>query len=483
MATRSVATRSGRTPDPAAVLDRLSGILGGVLKELGCEVPAGAAAPELLARLVKDWRAQLARHEEKARRAVATHLDFLASLQAAAAGRKPDPAQAGDGLDIVRAVREVVVARDTLEHECARLRATVAQMQDRLTREEEERRLAARRPDEGTEDERLALYRRAFAEWERDGDPRPLLEEIRERERVFVVTAADAARTRDRLAECLETLAGRLEELYRILPLGEDPRRFRPRRFGGGRYRFTELTGLTTACSDAAGDILGFIEAARQFVGIEILGTELDRLKPAFAEMVRLVADCRQKTAGRATLSAAVSLETRAGMAALPAVLGRDLQELLRGRAGREAAEQVVPLLTDCLALYRAALAKAIGGTPAASRTTAREKPAGALRRLHRDLLALVAAQERHLYEAEARHWELHAGEKALLDEPHLLQRALQDIDAACDVLAVLPGAPAAEFPALPSPRRFTLADLEEPCRVRRRWLAEIARYRVTLTG
>jgi len=93
-------------------------------------------------------------------------------------------------------------------------------------------------------------------------------------------------------------------------------------------------------------------------------------------------------------------------------------------------------------------------------------------------LAAVRASAER---DAEERRWVGAEGERALYEDPHLLLRSLQDVDAACDVVAVLPGSPPSDFPAVPSGREFHLADLLEPCRTRCAFLEEVAKYRLQI--
>ncbi len=463
----------------------LGDLLVATLRELGVETEPATPEPVLLRELVGCYRRILSERrrerEEESRAAGVAHRRFLTELERAAAGRKPGAEELDAAeVEILTGVRDLIGARELLERELAEARSSLAEAEHRLERTETE--LAAMRGfrSEPDADERLRLYRRAFADWEAGRDPGRQLEAIREIERVFALTPEEETQARNRLRHCLDALARHLSVLHRILPLTEDPKRFRPRRFGGNRYRFDTLPGLIEAYRDAAEDCRALMEQARQLAGIDILGRAMDELRPVFREMVRLVADCRKQASDKTTLSSMVDLRTTMGMASLPAILGKDIQALLRTGKGKERAGDVVPLLEECVELYRSALADAIGALPDPPKVNKRAKAPGRLKRLNQDLLCLAATQQRALYQAAEKEWELHPGEKALLDDPHLLLRALQDVDAGCDVLAVLRGAPATEgFSDLPSARGFALKDLVPPCSERCRWLAEVTRYRI----
>ena len=69
-----------------------------------------------------------------------------------------------------------------------------------------------------------------------------------------------------------------------------------------------------------------------------------------------------------------------------------------------------------------------------------------------------------------------------LLASDHLLLLAVQQLDVACDVLAVLPGAPAGTFAALPGGRP-TLDKLLAAAKSRAAWLEDVARFRFQDAG
>jgi len=462
--------------DPGLLLQHLQFALEAALGDLG-ESARGEPPHRLLTRLLQLARQRVQDKDREIAACKGREAALLADLQRALEGKRPrgeDP----DG--VLEGIASLVRGREALEREVAELRAEVAELRGRL--EEARKHSPGERAPEPEEDERLRLYREAFARLERDEDPTPQLEKIRDIERIFVLDRSTHEQTCRRLGHCLQAIAGNLGNLHRYLPIGHDPKRYKPRRLmGGGAYRTDRLPECLVACRDAAADCQAYMERAHGARGVAVMEAATDELRDMFMEMVRLVGDLRAKTAA-ATLSSQLNLHRTAGVAALPAALGKDLQELMRTKDGKDHAGELVEVLDEAVGVYRQVLDRAAGvPLPEPVKPRRNEKAVAAVSRLTKDLLSLAAVQATALRDAEERRWVGAEGERALYEDPHLLLRSLQDVDAACDVVAVLPGSPPSDFPAVPSGREFHLADLLEPCRTRCAFLEEVAKYRLQI--
>lgn len=471
-------------------LGRAAQLLRGALGALGESAAPDETVSKLAARLVQRYRSDLgdlaARIQagEQARRA-------FAEAAYAAARREPrtDGLPPGEAA-VVQAVAQVADDRATLIEGARALKAEVARVQaeNRTLMEEvadRERRIA--RYEFGThqpehEDQRLALYRRAFAAWESAQDPKPLLEQVRQLERVVSVStdlAQQALKLLDRQgAEVVKCLG----ELRAILVIGEDPKRLRPRLLLGSKYDFRTLAGHAQACRDAGRDVLAYAARARWAVGVGLLAKELPKLQRIFKEMVALVADWREKLGDAPGASISIRVDQGGAVVALPALLATDLDAILKrkGRAASQAAADITPVLEECLALYRKALERARGEPLPVADPPKREGEAQKLARLAAELTRLGGVLEASFAEAIAAEFALPSGERDLIASDHLLLVALQQLDVACDALGALPGAPALTLPQLPS-GRGNVDKLLACAKARVAWLEDVARYRFEL--
>ena len=110
-----------------------------------------------------------------------------------------------------------------------------------------------------------------------------------------------------------------------------------------------------------------------------------------------------------------------------------------------------------------------------------REAATTALKRLADELLELGTRMETVFAEARAADWQLDPAEERLAGENALFAQVLKGIDGACDVLAVLDGAPATPFTRLPGGRSPDLDKIFVCTRERVEWLEDIAGYRIDL--
>jgi hypothetical protein len=269
-----------------------------------------------------------------------------------------------------------------------------------------------------------------------------------------------------------------LHDLRKIAPLTEDPKRLRPRLLLGSRYAFKTLPGQTQALRDAARDVLEFIARLRWAAGVKILAKDSTKLQRVFREMIALIATWRENMGDPPPASISIQLESGNSIIALPAILATDLEVVLRrrGKPAAQAATVIVPIMNECVELYHATLTKAKGEDIARVEGEKRETGQQALLRLAGELTSLGGMLEALFGEAAAADWKISDADEALISDDRLMLLSLQQLDVACDVLAVLAGAPKTAFSPLPAGRG---SDKLLACAKERvHWLEEVARYR-----
>lgn len=468
-------------------------LITGVLGEMGERIEAGEPITALLGRLVKRWREELHTRKQAAEAAAGQQRAFLTALAAVADGRGPDTqALSAASRSVVAAIGDLSAANREQERELRMLARQRAEQDARIRELEAE--IAQRdtlinryefAEDTGAdEDRRLDLYRRILAAQDRNADCAALVAQVRELERVLVLPAGEINQALGLIDRLLDGLSKSLAALRRSIALSEDPRRYRPRLLGGSPYRLKTLPGALRAARDAGRDVLAYIGRARWAYGVTLLARDFPKQRKIFTEMVRLVGDVRDQLGGPPPASCSMDLGSADGLASLPAVLATDLKALLRIRGVARHAGDLAPLLEECVALFHDTLEKARGEAIGRSTPPKRETKNRAIERLAGELLDLAGLMQAVFAEAKARGWALRDEERALLDQDSTLQLAVRDLDGMCDVLAVLRGAPPADFPKLPTARSATArrTDLDRllaAARGRVAWLEDIARYRV----
>jgi hypothetical protein len=412
---------------------------------------SGAKVASELSSALEQERGRRERAEKDARGTIDAFASFLAAIGSAVEGR-PSKALPGRAEAMVEAVRRLGEARVELAQQVADLRTQVSQL---------------------------------------SGERRELLEELKARDAAIarhesgipaeldldVATASAAVKACDRH---LDQLARHLAELRAITPIGEDPRRYRPRLFGGD-YDFKQLPGQSAALRDAARDLLGYADRARWAQGVSRLARSAPRLGSVFQELVRLIAAWRSKLGDPPPVSATMAIKAADSVVALPAVAAADVESLLKRRgAGEKAAAELAAVLEPCAALLHRTLAESRGSAPPRSESGKRETPKGAASRLAGELADLAGQLEAAFSEAVAADFRLPAAEGKLLAEEQLLRLALQQLDGACSELAGLPGAPQAQLTCPPS--RGDLDATLQAVRGRADWLERLAacRFRTT---
>lgn len=468
-------------------LQRIAQLVSGSLKELNERVPDGEPLGQQVARLFTRYRQDLAASRRHAQGMISATRRLLDALNAIAARREPPPLPP-EAEVVVAEVRKLDQARRELETTVRDLRGQIAKLEGERHELMEE--VAARdrrltryeQGDESQLDERLKLYRQAFAAIETSADPKPLLDKVRKLERVISLPTAEeqhATRVADRhLAE----LAKCLEDLRRIVQLAEDPRRFRPRLFGS-KYDFKSLKGQITATRDASRDLVEYLDRARWALGVSVLARAIPKLRAVFREMVSLVAEWRQRLGDPPPVSITISMDGGSGILALPAILASDLETVLKKKTkAGPAAASLAPLLGECVTLYHRTVEQAKGEPVPRVEVGKRESAMQAVTRLAAELSQLAALCETTFAEAASNEFKLSEADSTLLADDHLLRLALQNLDGACGELSALPNAPEAKFTQLPG-RGKDFDKFLVGGRQRSEWLEELALYRVLANG
>ena len=471
-------------------LGRTLQVLAGAALAAGLALPEGEQPLDRLTRVLTHYRAEAERCQQSERETKRAFALFLQAVKTVATHGEvpPLPAEAQRVIDTVRSLDE---ARRTQEREVRELKAQIAtleaQRRDLLAALEQRPATAA---PEAPGEERLELYRRAFAVWESGGDPREVLEQVRVIERVITLSRAEAETLVRALDRCHADLVRALAELFAVQPLVEDPKRYRPRGFlgfgGKSEYDLKSPAGLAEALRDGERDVRQYVRRARWAVGVRDLGRQVARIRAVFKELVKLVALWREKLGDPPPVSISLSLDGSSGVLALPAVVASDLEAMLKRKTKvGPACVVLAPILEECVTLYHGAVCQAKGEVIARSQPAAkRESPIQQVTRLTSELSALAGTCEAAFGEAAQRDFVLEEPDERLLTEDHLLRGALGALDAACAELnghrgvppAALGAKPGASFPALP-PKK-DLEALLVAVELRVTWWEEVTRYR-----
>ncbi len=332
-----------------------------------------------------------------------------------------------------------------------------------------------------TEDERLELYRQAAATWELGGNPAELIERIRELERVLIIPQIEHDTAVQHLDRQLEVISKGLADCNTIIDLEVDAKQYRPRLLRNNPYKLKEIAGQLQAHRDACRDVVTFIDRARWASGLKRLLKDFRGLRRIFGEMVKLAADVRSQQGGAPLISMTLNLQTTDALAHLPIVLADDIEAIMRRRGGPKTAASLTGLLADVLEIFQAALERAIGKPLVLSEVPKRESAAKGLARMCVDLRTLAAELSNLYAEAQDNGWQLSEEEQSLLENEHALVMLVQQVDLACDVIAVLPGAPEAVFGRIPTGKKSALDKVLAAGKERCEWLEQVAAYRLQI--
>ena len=482
-------------------IGRAMQVLEGAALAAGLALPEAEPALERLSRVLAHYRGLAERHQTQQRETTRAFALFLKAVRAVATRGEvpPLPPEAQAVVDLVRSLDD---ARREQEKAFRELRGQVAtleaQRREMLTTiERRERRITTLEHGDASTDERLLLYRQAFAVWESGGDPRAVLDQVRIIERVVTFSKVEAEQLVKALDRCHADLVRGLCDLFAVLPLVEDPKRYRPRGFLGlgGRsdYDLKHIPGLSEALRDGGRDLRLYAERARWAVGVQDIARQVARIKAVFKELVKLVAHWREKLGDPPPVSISISLDGSSGVLALPAVVATDLEAMLKRKTKvGPAAVVLAPILEECVALYHTTVSQAKGTPIPRSQPPAgkRESPIQQVTRLTAELSELAGTCEAAFGEAAQQDFRLDDADARLLAEEHLLRGALTALDAACAELLghkgvppappVEPGAkPGSSFPALP-PKK-DIAGIRAAVELRVAWWEDLARYRFAI--
>ncbi|GDY13568.1 hypothetical protein LBMAG53_24460 [Planctomycetota bacterium] len=459
-------------------LARVEGSLDQALTEVGAPAAAGASALEKLAVLVARLREDAAGARVRADHAA----HQLARLVGVLRGESDLGDLPPEVLGVLAEIRRLAQARSELERANRELYAKQAESEggrrelvELLAAAERRLRGLGDADEERGEDRRLELYRRFAAAVEAGQDWKSALEKVRSLERVLTLDHAAQQRLVKVADRQLASLAQTLAELRAIQPITDDPRRLRPRWFGGD-YDFRSLNGILRPLAAAAADLAQYGERARWAAGVQALAKHVPKLRAVFRELVKLVAAWRAKLGDPPPASLSISIDPGSGLLALPAILAADLDLLLKRRKAASAALELAPLIDAGVGLYHQAVTDAKGAAPTRVPAPKRESAAAAVARLAGELTALAGMLETSFSEAASDDFRLLPPDAALLSDDHLLRLGLSQLDTVLAELAAAPGAPTskAATPARGDPQALRMA-LQE----RADWLELLTRYRI----
>ena len=475
-------------------LGRAMQVLEGAALAAGLALPADEQPLDRLTRILAHYRGLSQSAETATRETTRAFALFIKAVRAVATRGEipPLPPEAQAVVDAVRALDD---ARRDQEKSIRELKGQVAtleaQRRELLTNlDHRERRITTLEHGDASTDERLALYRQAFAVWESGGDPRAVLEQVRTIERVVTFSKPDAEQVIKALDRCHADLVRGLSDLYALQPLIDDPKRYRPRSFlgfgGKSEYDLKSVPGLAEALRDGGRDLRVYAQRARWAVGVQDIARQVARIRAVFKELVKLVAHWREKLGDPPPVSISISLDGSSGVLALPAIVATDLEAMLKRKTKvGPAATVLAPILEECVALYHLTVCQAKGAAiPRSQPGAKRESPIQQVTRLTAELSELAGTCEAAFGEAAQRDFVLEDADARLLAEEHLLRGTLSVLDAACAELlghhGVPPAAPGAKagasFPALPAKK--DIAGIGAALELRVAWWEDVARYR-----
>lgn len=475
-------------------LGRVLQVLEGAALAAGLALPAGEQALDRLARVLAHYRGLTERHQQGERETKRAFALFLQAVKAVASrGEVPAlPAEAQAVIDTIRALDD---NRREQEKQLRELKGQIATLEAQrrellTTLERRDRRITTLEHGDSATDERLVLYRQAFAVWESGGDPRTVLEQVRTIERVVTMSKLEAEVLVKALDRCHADLVRALTDLHGVMPLVDDPKRYRPKGFLGfgakGDYDLKSVPGLAEALRDGGRDLRQYADRARWAIGVQDISRQVARIRAVFKELVKLVAHWREKLGDPPPVSISISLDGSSGVLALPAVVATDLEAMLRKKTKvGPACVVLAPILEECVALYHVTVSKAKGAEiPRSQPAAKRESPIQQVARLTAELTELAGTCEAAFGEAAQRDFALEEADARLLAEEHLLRGALSALDAACAELighkGVPPASPGAKagssFPALP-PKK-DISGIREAVELRVAWWEDVGRYR-----
>ncbi len=463
-------------------------VISATMAALGEGADDEAPLHKQLEKLLKYYRDLLSKLRDQSQTDKKNHELFRDSLRAAASGeweKGQAPELIKDQKRIVDAVASLLKDLENLENDYAKAREEMAQLiAEKVHLEngmaERDKRLAQYEfgQEEDTEDERLALYRQIMAAQDAGADASDLIARVKQLERVFVMDDDQQSQLHKLLDRQLETISKSLADMRKILSIIDDTRRYRPRLLGGSPYKLKTLPGVLQALRDASRDVGTFVEKLRWAQGVQQLTKEFKGWKRVFKEMVKLVSAIREEE-GSPAISSTISVDVSSGIAALPVLLSRDVDSIIRGRSANKYAQNLHSIFEEVIDAFHKGLEKSVGHSIDRMEAPKRESASSAVRRLNNELLQLATYMEEHFHEAAENGYELSKEEAVLLDKQTELLLAVRAVDGACDILAGVDNAPEASFTKVPSGKGRDTDKIRQALSERTAWLEDVARYRI----
>jgi hypothetical protein len=444
---QGAALASAQAADEVA---RVTALIAAAADATGAQVAATASPATGLAAVLGRMHQLADAERRRSKETVAAFAAFLAAVRAAAMGT-PGPDLPPEATAVVTEVARLHTGRSERDARIAALERRIATLEAERAEQAEALALAAQQPVEA------AVRSRA------------------------VVIPPEQARAAVRVLErAFGELVRALVELRAVAELTEDPARFRPGRSLLGLTRkpaaFTLTTpaGLAVAYHAAGADLAVYAQRAAWGAAVTRFARHVPALRTVCRELVGLVARWRQKLGDPPPVSISITLDGAEGVLALPAVLERDIAQLLRKKGKAQAVEDLAPLLAGAAELYGKALEDAGIALPAEEAAGRREGASVQGARLTARLSACAAAAQTAFAEAVTSGFRL-TGEDADLGEcGHVLRAGFLALDEAVSELAGLPGAPSlSDLPAPPA--KGDAAALAAGTEARVAWLARCA--------
>ena len=229
-----------------------------------------------------------------------------------------------------------------------------------------------------------------------------------------------------------------------------DTKKYRPRLLGSSPYKLKTLAGVLQALRDAGRDAMVYIEKLRWAEGVKQLNREFRGWKKVFKEMVKLVKAIRDEE-GAISVSSTISVDLSSGIAALPILLSRDVDSILRGRGANKYAQNLLEIFDEVVSAFHSGLEKSSGESIPRVEAPKRESAKSAVRRLNDELLQLASYMEEHFSDAAENGYELSAEEARLLELDTELVLLARAVDDGCEIIIGIDNAPQAEFTKLPT--------------------------------
>ena len=213
---------------------------------------------------------------------------------------------------------------------------------------------------------------------------------------------------------------------------------------------------------------------ARAGPGLHGMARDFSALRAVFSEMTALVGQQRSAIGGPLPASCSISLKTKSGVAAMPALLAVDCRSFGQSQGGAKAGNELKPLLAECVDMVAAMLTKATGQEIALSEAPKREAGRKGVERLCTDLEKLAGILEGTFAEAQEQDWTPSAAEQRLLENSLVIVQLVTLVDQAVQAVAGHERAPIYDWQTIPQGKRLNW-DVAAAHEQREQWLQDLA--------